>query len=161
MRDGLIEQEGSPLELFENPANQFVATFIGSPPMSLFEGVVESVDGELILKTDGLNLPISRSRFTSSPWIGDSLIAGFRSEDVVPEGHGMTTDNSVSVRARVEETEMLGNESLLYARVNELRFISRMQQPRPIQINEEIVCRFNLDRMHLFDPSTGRSLRAG
>jgi len=161
MRDGLIEQVGSPLDVFENPANQFVASFIGSPPMSLLEGTVAEDKGELMLVCEGLELPISRSRFSNLPAVGESVVAGFRSEDVVPDGHGLIPDTAVTIRARVEDSEMLGNESLLYTRINELQIISRMQQPRPIRINEEINCRFNIERMHLFDPVTGRSLRTG
>lgn len=161
MRDGLIEQVGSPLDVFENPANQFVASFIGSPPMSLLNGTVKADKDELKLVCDGLELPISRSRFSHLPAVGDSVVAGFRSEDVVPDGHGLMPSSAVTVRVKVEDSEMLGNESLLYTRVNDHQFISRMQQPRPIQINEEIDCRFNVDRMHLFDPATGRSLRTG
>jgi len=157
----LEEQVGSPLDVFENPANQFVASFIGSPPMSLLEGTVAEDKGELMLVCEGLELPISRSRFSNLPAVGESVVAGFRSEDVVPDGHGLIPDTAVTIRARVEDSEMLGNESLLYTRINELQIISRMQQPRPIRINEEINCRFNIERMHLFDPVTGRSLRTG
>lgn len=160
MRDGIIEQVGTPLEVFENPANRFVAGFIGSPGMSTFDGIIERDGGEKVFIAEGLCFPVSTNRFDTMPSIGQAMVAGFRAEDIVPVGHGMSPDNSVTTLASIDYTEMLGNESLLFSTLGQSEFVCRMQQPRPVSANEQIECRFNLDRMHLFDASTGMSQRA-
>jgi ABC-type sugar transport system ATPase subunit len=159
MRDGIIEQVGTPLDVFENPANSFVADFIGSPQMNTFEGTAEVIDGQLMLTSEGMAFPIPTARFDTLPEAGHRLVAGFRAEDIVPDGHGITPDNAVCVSAPVGYAEMLGNESLLFSRLGNHEFVCRMQQPRPVAEDEIVRCCFNLNRMHLFDAATGRSLR--
>ena len=159
MRDGIIEQTGSPLDVFENPANRFVAGFIGSPQMNFFTGVAEAADGAFVFVNAHLRLPIAPARFAGlTP--GMPIVAGFRPEDMVPEGHGMNPQQAVEISANVDFTEMLGNETLLFSTIGDVEFISRMQQPRMVEPDETLTFRFNLERMHLFDAQTGRSIRA-
>lgn len=159
MRDGRIEQTGTPMEIFETPANQFVAGFIGSPRINFFDGVAADIDGRLSFANEHLTAPISPSRFDGTVVNGQRLIAGFRPEDIVPEGHGVEPEQSVTIRSRVEFAEMLGNETLLFSGYGGREFISRMQRPRPVEPDETLTFRLNLDRMHLFDAETGDSVR--
>ena len=76
MRDGVIEQTGSPLDVFENPASQFVAGFIGSPQMNFFDGVTEASEGALFLRNPHLRLPILPSRFGGVLNGGENMVAG-------------------------------------------------------------------------------------
>ena len=160
MRDGVIEQTGSPLDVFENPASQFVAGFIGSPQMNFFDGVTEASEGALFLRNPHLRLPILPSRFGGVLNGGENMVAGFRPEDIVPQGHGLDPRHSVEIHSKIEFTEMLGNETLLFSSVGDDEFISRMQQPRPVAPDESLTFKFNVERMHLFDADTGQSIRA-
>ena len=159
MQNGIIEQSGSPLDVFENPASRFVAGFIGSPQMNFFEGVVEGSESELFLRNTHLRVPILPSRFGDALKGGERLVAGFRPEDIVPEGHGMNPQHSVEFRTKVDITEMLGNETLLFSSLGDDEFISRMQQPRLVAPDETLTFKFNVERMHLFNAETGRSVR--
>ena len=161
MRDGVIEQTGSPLDVFENPASQFVAGFIGSPQMNFFDGVTEISEGSLFLRNPYLHLPILSSRFGDAIKGGERVVAGFRPEDIVPQGHGLDPRHSVDVHTKVDITEMLGNETLLFSSLGDDEFISRMQQPRLVAPDETLTFKFNVERMHLFDAHTGTSIRAG
>ncbi len=159
MRDGIIEQTGTPLDVFENPVNLFVAGFIGSPQMNFFEGVAENADGGACFRGEHFRLPLAAERFASFPAAGERIVAGFRPEDVVPEGHGMKPRHGFSFSSRVEFTEMLGNETLLFSSIGDDEFISRMHQPRLVAPEETLAFTLNLERMHLFDADTGRSIR--
>ena len=160
MREGIIEQTGSPLDVFENPASRFVAGFIGSPEMNFFDGVVEVSEGTLFVRNAHLRLPILPARFGDALKGGEKIVAGFRPEDIVPQGHGMDPRHAVEICTKVDITEMLGNETLLFSSAGDDEFISRMQQPRLVAPGEILTFKFNVERMHLFDAETGRSIRA-
>ena len=160
MREGIIEQTGSPLDVFENPASRFVAGFIGSPEMNFFDGVVEVSEGTLFVRNAHLRLPILPARFGDALKGGEKIVAGFRPEDIVPQGHGMDPRHAVEICTKVDITEMLGNETLLFSSAGDDEFISRMQQPRRVAPGEILTFKFNVARMHLFDAETGRSIRA-
>ncbi|MCP4383728.1 MAG: sn-glycerol-3-phosphate ABC transporter ATP-binding protein UgpC [Hyphomicrobiales bacterium] len=160
MRNGIIEQTGSPLEVFERPANKFVAGFIGSPQMNFFDGTVEIADGTRYFTNPHMRVPIDDERFGDGLAQGKAITAGFRPEDIVPHGHGVEPKSAVEVRTKVDITEMLGNETLLFSALGDREFISRMQQPRMIDPGETMAFDFNVERMHLFDVETGSSIRA-
>ncbi len=160
MRHGIIEQTGSPLEVFENPANKFVAGFIGSPQMNFFEGTAEGLDDNLFFRSPEFRLPIAADRFGGAIEHGQQVVVGFRPEDIVPVGHGVDPRNFSEFESPVDFTEMLGNETLLFSSIGDHEFISRMQQPRMVDPDETLTFRLNLERMHLFDAATGESIRA-
>ncbi len=159
MRNGNIEQTGTPLEVFQNPVNQFVAGFIGSPQMNFFDGVIASTDGATTFDHPILRTPLPAGHFDTDSLRSRDVVAGFRPEDIVPLGHGVDPPQSIEIRSDVAFTEMLGNETLLFSAIGEQPFISRMQQPRMVAADESLTFRFNVERMHLFDAKTGRSIR--
>ena len=85
MRDGYIEQVGTPDEVFRRPASRFVAGFIGSPPMNMAEATVD--DGRLAL-AGGAGLPLPR-QFTARSSAGRKVVFGLRPDDLYPAGHGL------------------------------------------------------------------------
>ena len=160
MRGGHIEQTGTPLQVFETPVNRFVAGFIGSPQMNFFDGVVEDAKGRPCFTNEFITAPIAEEHLPGTVVPGQKVVAGFRPEDIVPENHGVEPRQSVTISAKVEFAEMLGNETLLFSRLGGTDFISRMQQPKEVASDETLSFKFNLDKMHLFDAETDRSLRA-
>ena len=84
MKDGVIEQIGTPLELFEKPATKFVATFIGSPSMNMIEAKITNISGELYMETnDGISVLVPKHKINSLTE-GQRISFGFRAEDIVP-----------------------------------------------------------------------------
>ncbi len=159
MREGVIEQAGAPLEVFERPVNLFVATFIGSPAMNTMPGRVEDDgDGIAIGLGDGQRIAIPDRDFAGLA-AGRAVTLGVRSEDVVPEGHGLVPADAHRFRAPVTLTESLGNETLLFARFGGSEITARMQRPRPVAEGEVLDFLLDRGRVHLFDAETGRSLR--
>ena len=153
MKDGEIAQAGSPLEVFERPANRFVAGFIGTPQMNFVEGVIR--DGGF--HSADLTLPLDPIRFALEE--GRPVTLGLRPEDIVPEGHGRQPDGP-ELTATVTLTESLGNETLLFAEAGQTPFVARMQQPRPVADGERLRFHINAARCHLFDSNTGKTLGA-
>ncbi|MBN9022863.1 MAG: TOBE domain-containing protein, partial [Rhizobiales bacterium] len=90
---------------------------------------------------------------------GRPVRLGVRSEDIVPEGHGMIPADAHPFSAPVTLTESLGNETLLFAQLAGNEITARMQRPRPVADGEIVNFLLDRQRLHLFDAETGRSLR--
>jgi multiple sugar transport system ATP-binding protein len=156
MRDGVIEQAGTPDQVFNHPATRFVAGFIGSPPMNMIEAEVQ--DGVLRF-AEGTTMPVP-VRFRDQVRTGRRVVFGLRPDDVYPVGHGLHTGAEVDIRPlAVQLTEPLGNETLLFVRFGGSEWTSRMLNPRDLRRGEIVEFQFDLSRAHLFDAETGRSLR--
>ena len=157
MRDGRIEQAGPPSEVFRDPANLFVAGFIGAPQMNFLPGRV-APDGSITVA--GIADPIrpAPGRF-DLPAAGSAVTLGLRPEHIVPDNHGLVPRRPVTFTAEVTLSEALGNETLLTASLGAHEFVSRMSDPREVQDGETIAFRIDCDRMHLFDPVTEGTLR--
>ncbi|MEY4697312.1 MAG: hypothetical protein RIT14_1740 [Pseudomonadota bacterium] len=154
MRDGHIVQIGTPLEVFEKPADAFVATFIGSPPMNLIDGVVSQ--GAVRL-ADDTHLPLPPGHRADE---GQAVRYGIRADNIMPEGHAMPpTPNMAHVTMAVSLTEPLGTETLLFASLAGTEVQAKMLNPRPVTNGERLRFGITLDRCHLFDAASGQSLR--
>ena len=138
----------------------FVAGFIGSPAMNFFPGKIEAgPDGALAFSSDAFSAPLLSGRFEEIG-AGASVIAGLRPDDVVPVGHGMSPARAVAAEGIVILAEMLGGESQVLVRLGAREAIAKMMQPRPVSTDERLPLSLNVEKLHLFDASTGRSLRA-
>jgi multiple sugar transport system ATP-binding protein len=154
MRDGHIEQVGTPLDVFENPVNTFVGTFIGSPPMNLLTGTVK---GDSIMFADGTLLPVPPGYATQE---GQAVTFGVRADNIMPVGHALPRgEHMAEVEMSVDLTEPLGTETLLFASLSGTEVQAKMLNPRPVQSGERMTFQIMLDKCHLFDAETGATLR--
>jgi len=156
MKDGNIEQVGTPDQVFNRPATQFVAGFIGSPPMNMTEA---RIDGKELVLPDGLRLPLP-SHFQIAS--GRDVIFGLRPDDIYPEGHGIDTGEEHEIATldlEVSLSEPLGNETLLFVDLGGAEWTSRMLNPSNVRRGTQMTFRLDLARAHLFDAATGVSLR--
>ena len=156
MRDGHIEQVGTPLEVFETPANTFVATFIGSPPMNLLAGHV--TDGEIAIE-GGPRIAVP-DPFSGKVASGQEVILGFRSDNLMPAGHAMPMEGGFTqFDMKVDLSEPLGTETLLFGSLAGKEVQAKMLNPRPVSDGEELRFQLDLTRCHLFDAKSQQSLR--
>ncbi|PWE57530.1 sugar ABC transporter ATP-binding protein [Metarhizobium album] len=157
MRDGYIEQVGTPDEVFKKPATRFVAGFIGSPPMNIEEAKVEA--GKLVFKNgDSLPLPV---QFKDRVKDGQQVVFGLRPDDIFPTGHGLHSGEDADVHhneVSVVITEPLGNETLVFVEFAGREWVSRMLNPRLLKTGERLQMSFDLSQAHLFSAETGKSL---
>ena len=159
MREGFIEQIGSPIEVFNNPINVFVATFIGSPPMNVIECEVVNQNNNLFIKIDqGVLMPCPPSKKDKLEK-SSKVFVGIRAEDIVP------SENSTDLEKKgwnfeklIELAEPLGTETQLFFKLNNKEVISRMYNPRVIQVGEKIKFEVDLEKIHLFDHETEKAI---
>ncbi|GAB4323089.1 MAG: sn-glycerol-3-phosphate ABC transporter ATP-binding protein UgpC [Promethearchaeota archaeon] len=162
---GKIQQVGTPDEVYNRPANLFVATFIGSPAMNVFRGTVaERAGGGLALSSPDLevNLP-DRVAGLVEPGVG--VVVGVRPEDVVlgrngrEPGSGVAGGSSASspVNAVVELVEPVGPYQIVHARAGQTPVLVQ-EAPRHREIGQRVVLEFPVDRLHVFDGVTELAL---
>jgi multiple sugar transport system ATP-binding protein len=157
MRDGHIEQVGTPMEVFNHPQSAFVATFIGSPPMNLLPARIE---GEAVRLADGTEVPIP-DRLRPHVHEAQAVLLGIRPDDISPVGHGLSQDGpGAEVELTVDLAEPLGMESLIYTHLAGQEVQAKLYGPRIVQPGEKLTFRLALDRAHLFDAATQLSVRA-
>ncbi len=155
MKDGHIEQVGTPMEVFNHPVSTFVATFIGSPPMNLLPG---TISGQTVRLADETVVPVpdTLKQFVHD---GMAVLMGIRPDDISPVGHGLSQDGpGAEVRLTVDLAEPLGMESLIYTRLAGQEVQAKLYGPRLVQPGEVLTFRLALDRAHLFDTATGKSV---
>ena len=144
MRDGIVEQTGSPLELYDHPANVFVAGFIGSPAMNLIRGTWQ--DGAVMI--DSARIPVRRNLRVSN---GQAVLLGSRPEHLTP------SDGSPLV-ARVEVIEPTGADPLLMCSLNGQPLTVVLRERMALAPGDLLKLAPQLDALHVFDADSGRSL---
>jgi len=158
MRNGFIQQVGSPMEVYNQPQNQFVAGFIGSPPMNFLEGVLVQDNGAIQVDVKGsrLTVPADRAKEVEG-YVNQPVIFGIRPEDVVPAG---SVDGLFSepLSATVEVLEPLGAEIILEMSCKGENFTARMEPTLQARMHDEIEVSFNMERAHLFDAKTEQTI---
>jgi multiple sugar transport system ATP-binding protein len=146
MNAGRIEQVGAPLDVYDRPANVFVAQFIGSPAMNFLDGVVIGAGADRAVEGPGFRLTLPRR---SAAPLGGAVRIGIRPEDLVIGGAGGGLD------ARVLLTEPLGREVLIHAEVGDRPvsiWVNGRDEPEPgLRLDLAVVP----DKLHLFDPRDG------
>ncbi|MEF3134282.1 sn-glycerol-3-phosphate ABC transporter ATP-binding protein UgpC [Rhizobium sp. 268] len=148
MRDGRIEQLGTPEEIYNHPATLYVATFVGAPPMNLLKATVR--DGRLALSSSDAILPLP-ARFRGTVGNGRDLVLGIRPEALRTDGTGL------SIEATAEVSELTGPELVVTALTGNQRLMACLPPRTPIRDNEKLTLFFDEEAMHLFDLETGLS----
>jgi multiple sugar transport system ATP-binding protein len=151
MRDGRVEQTGSPLEVYDRPANQFVAGFIGSPAMNFLPGVLRRTDGTARVHFgEGLSLPAPPA--AASARDGQPVIYGTRPE------HMQLATGDDGVATQVVVVEPTGADTQVFTKVAGVEVTSVFRDRLDLRPGEVIRLRPDAARAHLFDASTGERL---
>jgi multiple sugar transport system ATP-binding protein len=148
MRDGIVEQAGLPLELYDRPANLFVAGFIGSPGMNLLKGKIRVNGKPSFVTDDGVTLPLVSAPAGAD---GRSCIYGIRPEHLTLGGDG--------AKAEVSVTEPTGSETQVFARLGTQKIVGVFRERVSARPGEMIPVTPNVDAVHLFDSATGIRLQ--
>ncbi|WP_320188332.1 ABC transporter ATP-binding protein (plasmid) [Agrobacterium rosae] len=158
MNGGNIEQVGSPMQVFLDPANTFVASFIGSPPMNLLDAVVEKRDGgaKAVLSGDGAQRLTIPDAFAKAAIDGQPIKLGLRPE--ILSIH--TGDGRETLECAIDLVEPLGAEALLHGRASGQSFIAKAETLyADHSFNGVTQLGVDTTRIHAFDAATGRSLK--
>ncbi len=158
MRNGNIEQVGQPMQLFQNPANTFVAGFIGSPPMNLVPArIVKSGDALKVRLNDQFTIPIPAKEGMAIEAETD-VIMGLRTEDfTLDNGNGGYPD-AWKLDGIVEVVEPLGGETHMHMNFQGVTFIAKSEGRRVFRAGEQLRMAMNLNHLHLFDAATTQAI---
>jgi multiple sugar transport system ATP-binding protein len=153
MKDGLVQQVGDPMELYNEPANRFVAGFIGSPAMNFLTVRLAGENGGLWAETEGMRIKVPASLTARlDPYAGKELTLGVRPEDLSIAGDGDAKD--LTFPAAVEVIERLGSEILLDVAVGSATMVASVEPTSPAKVHEVLHLAVNPARVHFFDNET-------
>ena len=160
MNAGLIEQVGSPNELYHSPATKFVAGFIGSPAMNFIPCHLEQAAGALRVRLDDrLSFPVPAERTARyTPYVGKSdLLLGLRPEHII-ETRPHIEPNQHDFDMAIDVDEPMGMETLVYFTINGQEVCGRVNPNAGAVSGKAMKLRADLSNMHLIDDSTGKVL---
>jgi multiple sugar transport system ATP-binding protein len=157
MNLGVLQQLGDAHEIFNRPANMFVAGFIGSPPMNLLDCTLTEKDGSCFLDAGTFILPIPDDicKIIKEKAIGSELILGVRPEDI---SLGKRRTPEKLIKAEVYVTEPLGSEVIVDLKVGDTLFKAKTNLDFTISLGEKVWIGFNKEKMHLFDKKTEKAI---
>ncbi len=155
MRDGILQQVDTPQELYNLPANVFVAGFIGSPAMNFFDVTLTGTRDKMYLDggTFKVEIPSNRTQRLES-YLGKEVIFGVRPEDVHDPNYAPPGIIGAPVTSRVDVTELMGNEVFLYLVSGDKNYIARVDPRTAARVGQEIEVLVNMENMHVFDRDT-------
>ncbi len=155
MKDGVIQQVGKPMDLYEHPVNKFVAGFIGSPQMNFYD---VKVDGKKLIFADGntVELPEAIAKRIAGY---SEVIMGIRGEDIKFDITNLDVYGSHQ-KAVIDNTEIMGNENNLYFDFGGSVTIARVSKYEVSQVGDEVEFTFMPHKMHFFDKETEQVIGA-
>jgi multiple sugar transport system ATP-binding protein len=154
MKDGILQQVGTPPQLYTSPVNVFVAAFIGSPSMNFATARAE--DGMLRLGNAELHLS-GRAAQAAAERKGKDLLIGFRPEDLEIADNG-AKNGSVRFPAKIDVVEYLGNQELLHADAEGNDIVALIPSEQGAQVGDRVEFSIPPGKLHLFDPETEEAL---
>ena len=161
MKDGVIQQFDAPQQIYDSPANMYVAGFIGAPPMNFIAGRLEEIGSGVGLEIDtglaraNLKLPFNPNRFRA--YIGKEVVLGLRPERITDDrnAHGLGGASLQPIKVLVDVVEPTGPDTIVVCQLNGKRMLSRVHpasNPRP---SEVVTLLFDASKAVLFDPKLG------
>ncbi len=156
LKDGYIQQIGSPLDLYNKPVNRFVAGFIGSPPMNVLQATVKEDKGKLVADEGDFQIELtSQSADGARPYVGKEVLFGIRPEDLVVVEK---STEGKTFAAKVEVVEPLGAEILMYVSTDQNPSIIVRTPPHfDFHVGDPVELEPALEKIHFFDTETEKA----
>jgi multiple sugar transport system ATP-binding protein len=148
MDGGRLQQFDTPLNIYQRPANKFVAGFLGSPSMNFLEGKLDHCEQKFV--SPELTLTLSDDTLSALRGSG-SVILGVRPEDIKLS----VTEFALGLPATVYVTESLGNETFVFVNLGNRRVVARTGSAMRLGIESKVWISFDETKMHFFDPQSG------
>lgn len=159
MKDGKIQQIGTPKEVYETPENIFVGGFIGSPAMNFFRGqLTEShfvIDNKIKIKVSEGKMKL----LSEQGYINQEIILGIRPEDIHDELLFVEASQDTTFTTKIEVAELLGAESILYMKLGNQDFVARVDARHTFTNGDQIQLAFDMNKAHFFDVKTENRIR--
>lgn len=151
MKDGIIQQVGSPKEVYDFPDNVFVGGFIGSPAMNFIQGRLEN--GKFIAGTQEIAIPDGKMQLVKD-YVGQEIILGVRPEDIHDEPVFIESSPNTTIDALIEVAELMGAETYLYSKLGGQDFVARVDSRGNIKSGQTLKLALDMNKIHFFDAQT-------
>ncbi|HMB23884.1 MAG: ABC transporter ATP-binding protein [Chloroflexota bacterium] len=157
---GLLQQVDSPQNLYDRPNNLFVAGFIGTPAMNFFPGKLRKDNGKLMIDTGDFAIAIpSKKAKPYESLVGKDVIFGIRPENIHDADFIPSNIDTEKVAVKVDLTELMGNEILLYMVSGKNTFVARVDPRSKLRVGQQAEVAFDMDNFHIFDAATEEAIR--
>jgi multiple sugar transport system ATP-binding protein len=155
---GKLQQLDTPQNLYNQPANLFVAGFIGSPAMNFFPATIRS-DGGLVADSGEFQVPIPSGRSGAlEAYSGKEVVVGIRPEDIHDLQFVPPNISAARLTAQVDVTELMGNEILLYLVTGKNTFVARVDPRSQLRVGDKAEVALNMEKLHVFDAATEQAI---
>ncbi|MEY8350281.1 sn-glycerol-3-phosphate ABC transporter ATP-binding protein UgpC [Bacillus cereus] len=157
LKDGIIQQVGTPKEVYEKPENVFVGGFIGSPGMNFFKGIVT----ENAIMIDKWKIEVSEEKMKSlqnKGYANKEIIIGIRPEDFYYGKAISSLPYDAKVTVTIDVAELMGSETYLYSNINGQSFVARVNSSVDVHSQPEMDLALNMDKVHYFDSETEKRI---
>ena len=157
---GKLLQIDTPQNLYDHPTNIFVAGFIGSPAMNFFRAHLRKDGSKLHIDSGDFSVPIPSDRGkVLQDYVNKPVVFGIRPEDIHNPQFAPSNIHGESITARVDVTELMGNEIFLYMMNGSNNFVARVDPRTTFRMGDSVKVILNMDNFHLFDPETEQAIR--
>ncbi len=159
MNEGKIQQCADPITVYDHPANQFVAGFIGSPPINFLQGEIVKNDGKLFFAEGSFQVRIVEDMFLPlSRYVGQDVTLGIRPEDVYDKLFMTEAPRWNTIRATCEVVEPMGSEVYLNLNTGRHTLIARVAAHNKPEINRDMEFVLDMSKVHFFDRETEQTI---
>ena len=162
LKDGILQQQGSPMEIYRHPSNQFVAGFIGSPAMNFLKCTLQIKADKIYCIGEDFEIALPENagqRFDLKS--NSQVIFGIRPEDLFIDRIDSKKSDQAFIQGDIELVETTGSEILVHALVGKEEFVARINSDISVKSGEHVKFAFPIAKMHLFDGSSQESLWQG
>jgi multiple sugar transport system ATP-binding protein len=155
MKSGVIQQCAQPMTIYDKPANQFVASFIGTPPINLLKGTILKKDKKYYFDEGKFRVKlIDEMNELAAGYAGRQIVLGIRSEDIHDRLFVSEASADSTLRVTCEMVEPLGSDVYLNLNSGKNSFIARVGAHNRPEVNRDMEVVFDMRKVHFFDPET-------
>jgi len=159
MQEGVVQQIGTPDEIYEKPENLFVASFLGNPPINLLEGELAAEGGKMVFQKGGFRMHFPEDMTVKlQAHTGRAVTLGIRPEDVNEQGAAMPGS---AVSGTVDTVLPMGSEQYLSMTIEGTEVFFRLGKEHKHKDGDSVALEVNRNRLHVFDKETRRSMLWG
>jgi multiple sugar transport system ATP-binding protein len=160
MSKGILQQSGTPMDVYSNPSNRFVAGFIGSPAMNFVDATVTADGGTLALDAGDFRVGVPEAfRTRLAPYVGRAVVFGVRPEDIAAAGAPPGAGDRAAITTRADVVETLGAEIFAHLACGRQSLVARMEVPEmPLRVGDTLDVELRMAKTHVFDPETSLTI---
>lgn len=158
LKDGIIQQVGSPKEVYDKPENAFVGGFIGSPAMNFFKGTL--TDGKFSFGKTSVNVPEGKMKYLREQgYVNKEILMGVRPEEIHDEPVFIDASQGTKITAKIEVAELMGAETMLYSEIDGQSFVARVDSRTDVKPGQSLDLALDMNKAHFFDNETELRIR--